>query len=421
MKQKILSFITDGEKFLALRNNPENPEKHGGDFWFVVTGGINKNESFENAVQREIKEETDLDVKEVFNLNWGSVYDSWQGVCKEFNFLSFVKKASKINLDMIERVEYQWLNLEKFANIIKWDDDKELLKQVLQKALKKEKYFKRLNIETNIKFNKKEGIIDAHLHLPILKKNHTLEKAKNKLVLDMKKNKINHAILIPDNLHGSKIGNLDDCLKLIKNSKNLFLLGTIDIQKEGKDSIKKLDFLFKEKRIKGIKIFPGHDPIYPTDKRLIPIYKLCDKYNLPIVIHTGENSKDSKLGKYNDPKLIVKIAKRFPNLKILICHYFNPKIEYCYNTTKNYPNIYFDTSALAHQEVLKMSGEKILKKFLKKTILERPGNVLFGSDYACDGCNMADHINLIKSLNLSNKINKEVFYKNAINLFKLDF
>ncbi|MFH1607662.1 MAG: amidohydrolase family protein [archaeon] len=262
-------------------------------------------------------------------------------------------------------------------------------------------------------------IIDAHLHLPPTNPKLSFIESKKKLMKELDKNKINYAILIPDNKNNSKIGDLDTCLNLIKDSKRLFLLGTIDIRIHGKEMIEKLDFLFNKGKIKGIKIFPGHDPIYPTDRRLIPVYKLCDKYNLPIVIHTGENSRDSKLGKYNDPKLIVKIAKRFPNLKILICHYFNPKIEYCYNTTKDYPNIYFDSSALVHQEVFEMSGEKILKKFIKKTILERPGKFLFGTDYCCEGCDMSGHINLIKGFNLPKKLEEEVFWKNADKLFKL--
>jgi predicted TIM-barrel fold metal-dependent hydrolase len=102
----------------------------------------------------------------------------------------------------------------------------------------------------------------------------------------MRKNKIDYAILIPDNIHGSTIGDLDTSLELIKNEEKLFLLGTIDIRTEGKEWINKLDSLFQKGKIKGIKIFPGHDPIYPTNERLIPIYKLCIKHDYPIVIHT---------------------------------------------------------------------------------------------------------------------------------------
>ncbi|MEM3405469.1 MAG: hypothetical protein QW117_00635 [Candidatus Pacearchaeota archaeon] len=93
-------------------------------------------------------------------------------------------------------------------------------------------------------------IIDAHLHLPVVKKNSTFEQSKKKLLSDLKKNKIDYAILIPDNLHDSRIGDLDVCLELIKNEKKLFLLGTIDIRTEEKEWITKLGSLLQEKKSK---------------------------------------------------------------------------------------------------------------------------------------------------------------------------
>ena len=263
-------------------------------------------------------------------------------------------------------------------------------------------------------------IIDSHIHLPSLKENKTFQDTKSKLLEELKKNKIDYALLIPDNLKDSKIGDLDTCLGLFKQDKNIFLLGTIDVRVDGKETIEKLDKLFQEKKIKGMKIFPGHDPIYPNDERLFPVYELCQKYDFPLVVHTGENSKDSDLGKYNDPKYLIELTEKFHGLKILICHYFWPRIEYCYNITKKHPRIYFDTSALANEEVLEMSGKETLKNFLKRTILERPGQVLYGSDYACDGCTMENHINLIKELNLPKNVEEEIFWKNAKTLFKME-
>lgn len=260
-------------------------------------------------------------------------------------------------------------------------------------------------------------IIDAHLHLPPIKT--TFEESKKKLISDMNKNKIDYAILIPDNLHDSKIGDLDICLKLVEKEKRLFLLGTIDIRTEGKEWINKLDSLFKKNKIKGIKIFPGHDPIYPTDKELMPIYKLCIKHDYPIVIHTGWNSNNSEVAKYNDPKYIVEIAKEFPKLKIVISHYFWPKIEYCYKITKYFKNIYFDTSALADKEVIKETGLDKIKNILEKTIKDNPESVLFGTDYAM--CRFKDHIDLINSLKISKEDKERVFWKNTKKLFKINF
>jgi predicted TIM-barrel fold metal-dependent hydrolase len=239
-------------------------------------------------------------------------------------------------------------------------------------------------------------IIDAHLHLPAVSKRFTFEKAKRKLLSDMKKSKVDYAILIPDNLHNSSIGDLDMCLKLIENEKKLFLLGTIDIRKEGKKWIDKLDYLLEKGKIKGIKIFPGHDPIYPTDKRLTPVYKLCIKQDCPIVIHTGWNSNHPEAAKYNDPKYIIKIAKKFPKLKIVISHYFWPEIEYCYKITRGFKNIYFDTSALADKEVVEKTDLGKIKRFLELSMKDNSKSVLFGTDYPM--CNFKAHIDLINSL-----------------------
>jgi predicted TIM-barrel fold metal-dependent hydrolase len=258
-------------------------------------------------------------------------------------------------------------------------------------------------------------IIDAHVHLPVSKpeKGFTFEKAKEKLLTDMKRSGIDYAILIPDNVSGSAIGDLDTCLKLVKNEKKLFLLGTVDIRKEVEYS--KLDFLFEQGKIKGIKIFPGHDPIYPTDKRLLKAYKLCVEYGFPVVIHTSANSRMA--ARYSDPKNIVKLVKSFSDLQIVIAHYFWPKMEYCYEITRGYENIYFDTSALAYDKIIKKKGIEKIKKILTRTIEDNPKSILFGSDYAI--CSFESHIKLINSLEISKENKKRIFWKNANKLFKL--
>jgi predicted TIM-barrel fold metal-dependent hydrolase len=260
-------------------------------------------------------------------------------------------------------------------------------------------------------------IIDSHLHLPALKEGRTLADSKAELLRELKKNKVDYAIVIPDNTPVSEIGSLDEVLNLVEDEKRLFVMGTINIQKDKEPHILKLDFLFRTRRIVAVKIFPGHDPIYPTDKRLAPVYELCIKYDSPIVIHTGAGTKKPQDAKYNDPKHIVKIAERFPSLKIVIAHYFYPEVEYCYELTKPYENIYFDTSGLADEEVIQETGLDKIKKILTLTEKQRPGNVVFGTDYAM--CKIKRHIDLIESLPIGKELKDNIFYKNSIRLFDL--
>ena len=146
---------------------------------------------------------------------------------------------------------------------------------------------------------------------------------------------------------------------------------------------------------------------------------ICVKYDIPVIFHTGVNTRDNDCAKYNDPKLIADVAKKYQSLRIVIAHFYWPKMEYCYETTKDLKNIYYDTSAMADDEVIVNSGGwDMVVKILKKIVLLKPDNVLFGTDWPM--CPVDKHINLVKDLKLDSKAEKKIFFKNAVNLYKLE-
>jgi len=263
-------------------------------------------------------------------------------------------------------------------------------------------------------------VIDSHVHISIYNKNaNSLEGAFALFLQELEKNKIYAAIIIPDNIEGSVgIADLEKAVELIGERKNLFLLGSPQIIQRGNSELEKYEKLLLSGKIKGLKFFPGHDPYYPTDERCLPYYELCEKMNVPVLIHTGENSGDSECAKWNDPKYIVEVAKKFPQLKIIIAHYFWPKLDYCYEITKDVPNICFDLSTLADEEVLEKSGgmEK-MQEILRKTITDRPDKVIFGTDWPM--CKIEKHLKLVKSLELSKEVENKIFSENAQEVYNL--
>lgn len=266
--------------------------------------------------------------------------------------------------------------------------------------------------------NKK--IIDSHVHISIYNNNaKSLNEVFDLLLSEMKKNGIGFAIVIPDNIESSdSIADLNKAIELIGKRKNLFLLGSPQIIQRGSSELKKYKKLLEEEKIKGLKFFPGHDPYYPTDKRCLSYYKLCQDFDVPVLFHTGENSGDSECAKWNDPKYIVEIAKKYPKLKVIITHYYWPKLDYCYEITRDVPNIYFELAALADAEVIEKSGgiEKI-REILLKTISERPDNIIFGTDWPM--CKIEEHIELVNSLSLNKEIEESIFSRNAERTYKL--
>ncbi|MCK5625212.1 NUDIX domain-containing protein [Candidatus Pacearchaeota archaeon] len=140
MKQKILSFIYNKEKnkFLLL-NMAKHPDHAPEGRWFTVAERVEKDESSEDAVRKEIKDEIGLTAEEIFPLNWGSTY-KWKGEeFKEMNFMAFVN-SDKIILNK-KNSKYKWFNIDKFIEKIEWNDNTTLLKKVLEKGINKEAYF----------------------------------------------------------------------------------------------------------------------------------------------------------------------------------------------------------------------------------------------------------------------------------------
>lgn len=263
-------------------------------------------------------------------------------------------------------------------------------------------------------------IIDAHIHISLYDNNaKSLQEVFDLYLQKMQKNDIGVAIIIPDNIENSNsIADLEKAIKLIGERKNLFLLGSPQITQRGSSELEKYEELLKEGKIKGIKFFPGHEPYYPTDERCLPYYELCEKLDVPVLFHTGENSGDSECAKWNDPKYIVEVAKKYPKLKVIITHYYWPKLDYCYEITKDVSNVYFELAAMADEEVIEKSGgiEKI-KEILKKTISDRPDRVIFGTDWPM--CKIEKHIKLVKSLSLNKEVENKIFSENAKEIYKL--
>jgi uncharacterized protein len=260
-------------------------------------------------------------------------------------------------------------------------------------------------------------IIDAHIHLPVVSEQPAYDQQRAQLLKDLKKDEVNYAILIPDNVSNSMIGDVPTCLRLVKDTPELFLIGTIDIQTQGQEWVKQLETMMAQHQIVGMKIFPGHDPIYPTDSRLGPVYELCQVYDVPMVIHTGWNSGHPEVAKYNDPKYIIRVARQYPEMKIVIAHLFWPEVDYCYEMTHGYPNIYYDTSGLADETLIKATGKDRITSVLLKILEENPKKVIFGTDYAM--CDRQEHIEMVKQLPVAAEVQEGIYWRNAVELFNL--
>ena len=158
----------------------------------------------------------------------------------------------------------------------------------------------------------------------------------------------------------------------------------------------------------GLKLYPGHEPYFMNDERLISTFELCKKFDRPLLVHTGWDNSH-----YNHPKYFASIAEQNPNMRIIMCHLWWPDIETCYEVTEPYANIYYDISSLAHEKELISKTVMMLSKIAQ----DYPKRLILGSDYGM--CSIQEHINLIHSLDVSKEVIQKILANNAFDIYSV--
>lgn len=131
--EKILTFVIKNNKLLLLLGSDKDPQFKE-SFWYVITGSIEKQDKdLYDTVRREVKEETNLNLDKIIDLNLIFEYDSLGKHCIEHVFVSYADDSEIILNE--ESIEYKWCSLYEFIELIKWYYDKKKLKKILSEYI----------------------------------------------------------------------------------------------------------------------------------------------------------------------------------------------------------------------------------------------------------------------------------------------
>ncbi len=245
-------------------------------------------------------------------------------------------------------------------------------------------------------------IIDVHMHLPTDYQN--LSEKKNALLLEMKRNGVSKGVVISDSELVSSIGNMRECVNLFQDCPNIAVVGGISPFINYNEQLSLLEYFVIRKKILGIKLYCGHEPVYLNDNVLEPVYSLAQKHNLPVLFHSGwDNSQ------YSSPEIIKQAAEKHSNVRLICCHCCYPNLSECFDTLAEYANVYFDVSSIADGNI------NYIKPVLEQAIRKMPDRFIFGSDYGC--CSQEKHIVLGNNLDISEYAKEMLFYKNAERIY----
>jgi predicted TIM-barrel fold metal-dependent hydrolase len=224
--------------------------------------------------------------------------------------------------------------------------------------------------------------------------------------------------------------NMPDCLdieyllKFTESESNIFAVGSIDIDDNQKKQLLLHEKLFKNKKIIGIKLYPGYQHFYPSDKKVVKIAKLCSKYNKPLIFHSGDvyDPTEIALLKYSHPIHIDELAKICPGTKIVISHFGYPYFLETAMVVSQNKNVFTDVSGTiddcgdSKKDIVNLRDQYIAD--LKRVYNYYPvvkEKTMFGTDYEADDSmlnQVLPYIEVIKKL-MNKKEQENAFHKLA--------
>ncbi|MFA5871550.1 MAG: amidohydrolase family protein [Parcubacteria group bacterium] len=267
-------------------------------------------------------------------------------------------------------------------------------------------------------------IIDTHTHI-------FSEKAYNEY-LDKAKGRVSKVLAIsfaldPGKDRGIKNYKLENLLAFAATKENLYVVAAINITKDIPKQLTKIKKLFQQKKVAGIKLVPGYQHFYPSDKKIYPIAKLCEKYNKPLIFHSGDvyDPENRALLKYSHPIHIDELAIKFPECQIIIAHLGFPYLAETATVVSKNKNVYTDISGTIFESASKAEAKQLVREYIKdlKRIFayypDIKSKVMFGTDFEGEKSplnQVGPYIETVKKVFSKNE-RKQVFYGLADKLF----
>lgn len=156
--------------------------------------------------------------------------------------------------------------------------------------------------------------------------------------------------------------------------------------------------------------------IAPADSSLFPYYRLAQKYNLPVGIHTGgagpgHGSPNFKM-ELGNPILLKPLLTQFPGLRVWIMHSGVDHFKETIKVMKEFREVYADISVISNPDIVPMSEFSIIiQAFIEAGLEDR---LMFGSDNG-DINKVRTSVESLRFLSEQQK--KKIYYLNAEKFF----
>ncbi len=172
--------------------------------------------------------------------------------------------------------------------------------------------------------------------------------------------------------------------------------------------------------VRGIKLYPGYDHYPINDPSLESVFRIAAKYDVPVMIHTGDTYAKTAKVRMAHPLLVDDVAVDYPEVKFVMCHLGNPWFQDAAEVLYKNDNVYADISGLTLGE-FDYEFERYVAMRLKEmiTYMGDPGKqLMYGSDWPLVA--MKPYLKFMHELEFVQEQLENIAWRTAARLFKIE-
>lgn len=265
-------------------------------------------------------------------------------------------------------------------------------------------------------------LIDCHVHLNNYHESAGRPTAENvrDLFAKMEERGVDHAVVLTSYKADLDRPSVEEVLEILHRDPRTTVVEGLRWRGENRTDLFTMEERIRDGLVKGIKLYPGYDRYAINDSSLEAVFRIAAKYDVPVMIHTGDTYAKGAKVRQAHPLLVDDVAVDFPDVKFVICHLGNPWFQDTAEVLYKNDNVYADISGLTLGQFT-YDFERYMAKRVKEMILYMgdPGKqLLYGSDWPL--VRMAPYVDFLENLDFTEEQIENIAWGTAARLFKID-
>ena len=265
-------------------------------------------------------------------------------------------------------------------------------------------------------------LIDAHVHLNNYHETTRRPTQQNidDLFAKMEDVGVDHAVVITSYKVDMDRPSAEEIVELLASDPRVTVVEGLRWRGDVRTDLFTMEERIRDGLVKGIKLYPGYD-FYPiNDPSLETVFRIAEKHDVPVMIHTGDTYAKTAKVRMAHPLLVDDVAVDYPDVKFVMCHLGNPWFQDAAEVLYKNDNVYADISGLTLGD-FSYEFERYMVQRVRDmiTYMGDPGKqLMFGTDWPL--VRMGPYIKFLDSLDLPDEAKENIAWRTAASLFRID-